>query len=257
MNIHTEIQKTERMTKDFAYRFARRLIDEYGTSRQNAEDVVRMFCVSYGVEILGKPCDFETLNHIGDVANRSPINTNTEKFSGKKKLTEEQKARIIKDLMKQRAEQGDADAQFDLGCDYYFGLGVTEDREEALKWWRKAAKQGHTDAQEKLKLIGETNEEPKPEMFRLGDVIANTYYSIGRKFARGEGIDKNPHKAAELWHKAAELGHADAQFSLGVAYAYGIGVYLDPSEAVKWYRMAAEQGHVMAQYALKHMGVRI
>ena len=45
--------------------------------------------------------------------------------------------------LRRRAEQGDAEAQFSLGFRYGEGEGVPEDRQEALKWWRKAAEQGH------------------------------------------------------------------------------------------------------------------
>ncbi len=44
------------------------------------------------------------------------------------------------------AEQGNAEAQFNLGLMYHLGLGVTQDYAEALKWLRKAAGQGHTNA---------------------------------------------------------------------------------------------------------------
>jgi hypothetical protein len=59
MGIHTEIEKTGRITKEFAYRFTQRLIDKYGTDRQNAENVVRLFCVCYGEKMLGKPCELD------------------------------------------------------------------------------------------------------------------------------------------------------------------------------------------------------
>ena len=48
----------------------------------------------------------------------------------------------IKQLRKV-AEQGDADAQYDLGLCYYSGDGVEQDKSEAVKWSRKAAEQGH------------------------------------------------------------------------------------------------------------------
>ena len=44
------------------------------------------------------------------------------------------------------AEQGSADAQFNLGVSYDFGEGVEEDDEEAVRWYRLAAEQGHADA---------------------------------------------------------------------------------------------------------------
>ena len=45
------------------------------------------------------------------------------------------------------AEQGDGDAQFNLGIMYDVGLGVRHDYAEALQWYRKAAEQGHAKAQ--------------------------------------------------------------------------------------------------------------
>ena len=47
--------------------------------------------------------------------------------------------------------------------------------------------------------------------------------------------------------KAADQGDASAQFSLGLRYANGEGVAKDSAEAVKWYRKAAEQGNASAQ----------
>ncbi len=48
------------------------------------------------------------------------------------------------------AEQGDAEAQYNLGSMYDEGLGVPQDYAEAVKWYRKAAEQGNAKAQNKL-----------------------------------------------------------------------------------------------------------
>jgi len=47
--------------------------------------------------------------------------------------------------------------------------------------------------------------------------------------------------------KAAEKGHAAAQYSLGVMYDHAQGVPQDYAKAVTWYRKAAEQGDREAQ----------
>jgi len=44
------------------------------------------------------------------------------------------------------AEQGNADAQYDLGAMYNFGEGMEQDNAEAIKWFLKAAEQDHADA---------------------------------------------------------------------------------------------------------------
>ena len=48
------------------------------------------------------------------------------------------------------AEQGNADAQFNLGLMYRNGEGVQQDHEESAKWFRRAAEQGHAGAQSRL-----------------------------------------------------------------------------------------------------------
>ena len=48
------------------------------------------------------------------------------------------------------AEQGDADAQFNLGLMYRNGEGVQQDHKESAKWFRRAAEQGHAGAQSRL-----------------------------------------------------------------------------------------------------------
>lgn len=44
------------------------------------------------------------------------------------------------------AEQGDADAQFNLGCCYEGGNGVEKDLAEAAKYYYMAAEQGYASA---------------------------------------------------------------------------------------------------------------
>ncbi|MHC8510324.1 MAG: hypothetical protein ACYYKD_13225 [Rhodospirillales bacterium] len=49
------------------------------------------------------------------------------------------------------AEQGDAEAQFNLGVMYDNGADHIE---ESVKWWRAAAEQGHAKAQYNLGAVG-------------------------------------------------------------------------------------------------------
>ena len=54
------------------------------------------------------------------------------------------------------ADQGHAGAQKSLGYCYHMGKGVTQSYSEAVKWYRKAADQGNVDAQNRLRELGET-----------------------------------------------------------------------------------------------------
>ena len=59
------------------------------------------------------------------------------------------------------------------------------------------------------------------------------------------------YKTAVQWfRRAAEQGHAMAQFNLGLMYDKGEGVPQDYKTAAQWYRRAAEQGNAMAQFNL-------
>ena len=53
------------------------------------------------------------------------------------------------------ARRGSADAQLNVGIMCYRGKGMPEDHHRALKWLRKAAKNGETKAIEFLRLLGE------------------------------------------------------------------------------------------------------
>lgn len=59
LDIADELEKTSQITNAFAFRFVKRLVDEYGVSRINADWAVSVWCVCYGKQLLHKPCDIE------------------------------------------------------------------------------------------------------------------------------------------------------------------------------------------------------
>ena len=61
---------------------------------------------------------------------------------------------------------------------------------------------------------------------------------------------RDDNEAARWYQKAAEQGHAVAQYNLGNRFASGRGVPQNNAEAMEWYRMAAEQGYNKAQSKL-------
>ncbi len=54
------------------------------------------------------------------------------------------------DDLRKLAEQGDADAQWDMGYRYHNGQGVPQDDVQAVRWFQRAADQGHVNAQATL-----------------------------------------------------------------------------------------------------------
>ncbi len=63
-----------------------------------------------------------------------------------KAQVEQDDAEAVK-WFRKAAQQGLADAQFQLGAMYDKGRGVKQDAAEAVEWFRKAAEQGFADAQ--------------------------------------------------------------------------------------------------------------
>merc|ERR1712039_89430 len=64
------------------------------------------------------------------------------------------------------AEDGDVDAQFNLGNHYRSGRIVRQDYKEAVKWLTRAAKQGHALAQSNLGYMYLTGEGVEPDIVR-------------------------------------------------------------------------------------------
>ena len=83
------------------------------------------------------------------------------------------------------AEQGDVDAQYNLGLMYDFGEGVPEDDEEAVRWYRLAADQGYANAQSTLGFMY-LNGYGVPEDAVLAYMWYNLAAAQGNEDARGD-----------------------------------------------------------------------
>ncbi len=81
--------------------------------------------------------------------NTKEIESSAETLNLPKQHTKRTKQDLVDAVKQYRhdAEQGNAEAQFLLGCCYQFGEGIAKDKAEAVKWYRNAAEQGDADAQ--------------------------------------------------------------------------------------------------------------
>lgn len=139
--------------------------------------------------------------------------------------------------VKQKAESGDVEAQFEMGMIYYFGNGVAQDYNEAVEWYKLAAEQGLLKAKYWLDIsLGLKEKIRKAE---LGDVGAQKY--LGLIYYNGEVVSQNCKEAVKWFTMAAEQGDADAQNNMGVLYQRGEGVRQDYVQAYKWYNLASAQ----------------
>ncbi len=85
-------------------------------------------------------------------------------------------------LFRKNADQGDTDAQYNLGFMYGEGQGVAVDHAEAAKWYRMAADQGDERAQASLGLMY-LNGDGVPQGYVLAHVWLNLAASQGDKAA--------------------------------------------------------------------------
>ena len=69
-------------------------------------------------------------------------------------------------------------------------------------------------------------------------------------YEHGEGVRKDPQKAAELYCEAARDFDPEAQYRLGWMYANGRGIPRDDAAAVSMLELAAASGHIYAQKTL-------
>lgn len=75
-----------------------------------------------------------------------------------------------------------------------------------------------------------------------------------RAYEHGEGVAKDPVRAASLYCDGARYGDAEAQFSLGWMYANGRGMPRSDEMAAYFFRLSAAQGHEQAQKMLRFVG---
>lgn len=78
----------------------------------------------------------------------------------------------------------------------------------------------------------------------------DSQYEEARRYGIGKGVPKDSAKAAALFRKLSEKGHAGAQCSLGLAYLFGDGVGKDEGEGIRWLTSSAKQEHAPAEFFL-------
>ena len=92
------------------------------------------------------------------------------------------------DVYRPLAVRGNADAQYLLALRYLEGDGGEPDYEQAVAWFRVAARQGYVDAMTALATL----------------------------YDRGEGVEQSDSEAASWLLKAAELGDSEARGGWGL-----------------------------------------
>ncbi|MEE9492857.1 MAG: tetratricopeptide repeat protein [Gammaproteobacteria bacterium] len=130
-----------------------------------------------------------------------------------RKLAREQKNSQKFSRLVKKAEQGNANAQYDVGMMLDTGRGTNIDHQVAFNWLSMAAEQGHK----------------------------KSLTQMGIRLYKGEGVSRDAQRAVEQFSKVAD-SEVIAQYYLGEAYAEGMGVKKDLEESLTWYNRAAVGG---------------
>jgi TPR repeat protein len=107
--------------------------------------------------------------------------------------------------LRERAEAGEAEAQYQLGLRLLHGVGVDTDYTEAERWLRLAAEHHLLGAQ----------------------------FCLGYMYDEGKGLPRDAQEAARWYEAAASGGDSDAQHNLALLKWHGAGVRKDRRAALE------------------------
>lgn len=161
------------------------------------------------------------------------------------------------DMMRRAAEAGNADAQYAMANAYAFGHGVPKNESEhkqwlakaasngnmfaqfergedlaeaapqlAIKFFQRAASQGHVLAQVRLQELETEVENAKVESLVKQAEQGNRHaqFELGMRYLQGKGVTQNSRRGFDWLSEAAEHGNMDALAELGWCYLEGVGV---------------------------------
>ncbi|MDY4595082.1 MAG: tetratricopeptide repeat protein [[Pasteurella] aerogenes] len=120
--------------------------------------------------------------------NNASAETASEKFDRAYQYTQQQNYQAAFPIFKELAEQGNENAQFNLGLMYANGQGVRQDYLQAVKWYQQAAEQGLAEAQVTLGI-----------KYELGEGVRQN--SATAKMWIGKACDNGLQKACDLYKK--------------------------------------------------------
>ncbi len=130
-----------------------------------------------------------------------------------------------------KANNGDAQAQFDLAMAYREGKDIGKDLPASFKWLKEAAKGGHVEARYEVARDYAVEAEGQRVMARFGTPNAIM------EFSRDYGF------AVQWFHAAAQKGHVGAGLELAKLYFAGWGIKQNDAKAKEWAEKVKADGN--------------
>jgi TPR repeat protein len=164
--------------------------------------------------------------------------------------------RLDQATLQQRADAGEAAAQYELGKRIYSWGAPPVTAPKAIVWYRKAAEQGYTPAEVDLGYLyrsGRGTPQDQSQAFYWykkaadqGDV--NGEYQVGFSYRAGRGVSQDYSQAMAWFLKCSTYVSCSEQ--IGMMYAYGQGVEKDLTKARLWLQKAADGGDLTSKSML-------
>lgn len=160
------------------------------------------------------------------------------------------------------ANDGDAEAQLNLGACYRDGIQISVNDDVATMWFGKAAAQGNHEAEyafaEMLSRKQPSDDATDKKIVGLLQkaVAANHTKAktlLGKYLYTGKGIDEDYDRAVKLWEEAVKSGDLDAKCELAGYHFTGRGMFnsgKDQDMALKEWTEAADANHVESAFKL-------
>jgi len=123
------------------------------------------------------------------------------------------------------ADNGEAEAQNNLGYLYQYGYGAKQSYTRAIRYYTLAADQG----------------------------LAEAHHNLGMLYFNGYGSPQNYDQAKRAFLKAAEKELSASEYMLGLIYYQGLGLMQNYWRAKNYFVRAAKNGNVMGQFMLSYM----
>ncbi|KAL6621028.1 hypothetical protein U3516DRAFT_811214 [Neocallimastix sp. 'constans'] len=152
---------------------------------------------------------------------------------------------------KKAAKLNNLDAMNNLGRCYLDGNEDNEQYEKGIKWLTKAAEKGHGNAQNNL---GWWVKDPKKSFYWFLKAACQGFSCSQNNLAwcyqEGCGVEKNEILAVKWYKKAISKHNLFSKTHIGWCYQNGIGVERNEKLAFKWYKGAAREDHIPAKEIL-------
>jgi TPR repeat protein len=164
------------------------------------------------------PYEKDTTTKAGDHINDSDRLHEAINSLGKKEFS------LAHQLFLKLADKGMPEAQINLGMMFENGQGVPQDFKKAIRWYRLAANQGLTKAQEKLN-----------SLLKISPT-AQINFDLGVRFETGQEVPQDFREAIRFYRLAADLGHIKAQEKINLILS---GQFLEQIKSEKTRRIKA------------------